>query len=281
MGSTSAGYKYDIYTLKGNGEGVGLTDGLVASDGVNSATRLDSEKANRRLEREAAFPLDLLQKALSVSVGAAESSVDTDRTRLLNALTGATGPGLESAPDTKGPSIDAADGVIRARLASVGLFAAFGAGKEKPLLEALRKGSLLELSLNFDGHRSFDDAAAKRLAQAMPSGLVRLHLSLNRRGDAFLAAVDFSRFDQLHTLTFVANGVCLPDNKVDGLGALCAAFRDMKMLELRCLDLSDNHVGEVPMGKLCESVQNRSNWGLDIKVGGVDMAPWQNSNFGN
>ena len=94
----------------------------------------------------------------------------------------------------------------------------------------------------------FEERAAQRLAEHLPSNLSILSLNLNMHGNTFLLACPFARLEaQLVTLN-------LPSNHIDvtGLMGLVAAFKAHEFAQLSRLNLAGNLIEDEPMMRLYE-----------------------------
>ena len=86
-GEGSARKTYDVYTAcdltkqdaKRKEGAIGLVDGIAAAD----------EDAAGKQKREVYFPFELAKRSLAVKLQISKASVESDRTRILNAIVGA------------------------------------------------------------------------------------------------------------------------------------------------------------------------------------------------
>ena len=240
--SASQGYLYDTYMnldeVRGS-RAVGLTDGVTQRDGRGS-TGLRSKE-----NRESGFPLDAAQKALTILIEKAKSSVEADRARIFNSIIGAS---LSAKPRPYHEKYHSFNSTISGRLAVTTLPAAISARREMPFLQALKAGILKQLQLNFEGYAAFNMSMAIKLAEHLPQGLLGLSINLNGFGDAFLAAVDFENLKSLTSLSLPKNGIT-----GEGARALVAAFDADFLDSLEVLNLSENLIEDEPMMRLFES----------------------------
>ncbi len=201
---------------------IGLTDGVAMIDrglGPHGA----GEAANKA-EREAPFPMSLLDQALGVSLEDAHTSIEHDK-RAIFAHLGLTGV----APATLEAS-------VRGRVALAALRRAFDTGGMllEQCLAALCASPLAHLSMTLSGCEGFDEARAKLLADALPPTLEALTLHFSdvpsAAADAFVKALAANmvspseasykgKLPKLHTLSLVSNALTSDGGYV--LGSAC------------------------------------------------------------
>ncbi|CAK9076488.1 unnamed protein product [Durusdinium trenchii] len=162
------------------GEAELLTDGLTANE-----ERMEQQHRQvvhnvggwaAKGQREANFPVELIQEGLRICISQASASREEDRRRILNSIAGQ--PDLDSIPDLEHPAYSQVD----ERLHSIFALAAWRRALDTPLGPAV--GAALRsdrgrrrLTLHFSGLQGFMDRHLEQMASCLPSGLehVRLH----------------------------------------------------------------------------------------------------------
>ena len=159
------GYKWGVYTLCEDGDGaVGLTDGFAPADG---------DWPPSKQQREAKFPFALAQRALAIELQSAQASVASDKTHILNAMIGETDDFNAPLPE-RHERYDLLNETLRARFAAGSLRAALERDEAAPFFDALAKGRMHELSLDFKGCARFAGGAVDRLGECLPATLQKL-----------------------------------------------------------------------------------------------------------
>jgi len=149
---------------------VGLCDGFAMTDSRNF-------EANK-ISREAFFPVDVAIAALGVRLQESQASVERDRRALLNSLSG----GVPSEqPPKEHARYEYCDGLLRARFAAAALRSVANASAALYVrcLHAMRISSPLKLQICLSRCKSFAQAEAQKLANALPPSVVDLDLGFH------------------------------------------------------------------------------------------------------
>ena len=222
------GYTWGVYTLRdGAGAGaVGLTDGFAPAD-------YDSPPSKQ--QREARFPFALAQQALAIELQSAQASVASDKTHILNAMIGETDDFNAPLPE-RHERYDLLNETLRARFAAGSLRAALERDEAAPFFEALAKGRMHELSLDFERCASFAGGAVDRLVECLPATLQKLAVRSDP-GDHLAGA-----FAPWLRVNSVLTSLNLKGNYIgdDGAKAIGGALRVNGVLT--DLDLADNQL---------------------------------------
>lgn len=215
----------DVYTPLDGGRGVGLTDARA------NAVR-DGVTAGGKAGRESHFPIMLAQKLATVMIERAGTSLDADRTRILNRVAGKHANDLDSTPYEQCHAYNQLNQNLRARLMSLGIVrclseSRLGAQSTGEIFGALHGGKLQSLELSFDAcGPAFTKDAAKRLAHCLPNGLVTLSLRLRGMGDLFLKELSGryhpTQLTQTSSWAGAATSVCALRSPMTRTRALCA-----------------------------------------------------------
>ena len=168
------GYTWGVYTALPEGvtdlfgdmltDAVGLTDGLAPADQDHVAFKQDREKH---------FPFALAQRTLAIELQTAQASVASDKTHILNAMIGETDDFNRPLPE-RHERYDLLNETLRARFAAGSLRAALERDEAAPFFDALAKGRMHELSLDFTGCERFAGGAVDRLGECLPATLQKL-----------------------------------------------------------------------------------------------------------
>lgn len=258
-------YPYDIYNAGGREKkiGVGLTDGFASVDGKWP------NNVRRKLQREATFPLHLIELALETALESAQVSAERDRVHILNVLFGVSCR-IErlNAPPPKvsHPSFAELNGVVSARFAASAVHVALAAYRAKPFLSEMRNGQMHTLVKDFYNHNQMTETSAAQLAEAMPRNLSVLRLDMNKLGDVFLGAVDFTRLDTLTQLILPNN--CISNAGLAHITNAMSSLGGQRLGKLSKLNLAGNLIETDAMMRLFEVVVEREELEGGISVKG-------------
>ena len=220
------GYTWGVYTLSEGGGGVGLTDGLAPADD-------DWPPYKRR--REAKFPFALAQRALAIELQSAQASVGSDKTHILNAMIGETDDFNAPLPE-RHERYDLLNETLRARFAAGSLRAALERDEAALFFDALAKGRMHVLSLDFKGCARFAGGAVDRLGECLPATLQKLTVRSEAGDHLARVLAPWLRVNTVLTALDLSNN----DLGDEGAKAIGAALHVNSVLTQ--LDLSDNQL---------------------------------------
>ena len=255
---------FDVYTALDGGRGVGFTDGKVGSDGPAPGGKTN---------RESKFPLDLAQRLCEVTIETGETSLDSDRTRILNRVAGCTKEELNNPPAKMSPGYSQLNNNLRTRLVRASINRCLSEQSSNyqvtsRLMASLGAGKLRTLDLSFDNCPSFTETVAKQFADALPQSIVNLSLRLRGHGDAFIQRLGESyrhNRELLSTLRSLDLGGNAIGNKritfkeqSHGVGVreLCIAASTGFLKKLDTLRLDSNLIDDIDMNTLCNALTN-------------------------
>jgi hypothetical protein len=191
-------YLYDVYTHSNSGETVGLTDGVVAADMYprNKDGTLNTQaftyKSNyngMRTIRQANFPSKLCEKGLTINLETAEASVDIDRRRILNFISG--NKTTDGEPPTAHESYDYINKLLRSKFAIAAYRRCLEEGKDvKKIRNALSEAPIDNLQLSFHGTRQFKEEASL-FTKSLPTSLKRIDLKFTMQ--LFETSAEFAK----------------------------------------------------------------------------------------
>ena len=215
-----------------------ITDGLVGAE-----TRvLPILGLLCKSRREQSFPMDLLQKGLSVDIAAAQASKEEDKTRILNSVRcpRAKTWALDTAFPTQHPRYDAVNRALASHFALASIQQSYRNGQAQAypstLWQALRSDAeRRSIQVSLTGCQSFRDPDLRILAGNLPSKLQSLRLDLAYTGLERLDDLASASFgNTLHSLAIRFAGSV---RSISGLSSLLCP--SLKHLELWCSDLPD------------------------------------------
>ncbi|CAL1152676.1 unnamed protein product, partial [Cladocopium goreaui] len=206
-----------------------ITDGLVGAE-----TRvLPILGLLCKSRREQSFPMDLLQKGLSVDIAAAQASKEEDKTRILNSVRcpRARTWALDTPFPTQHPRYDAVNRALASHFALTSIQQSYRNGQAQApssLWQALRSDAERKnIQVSLTGCHSFRDPDLRILMDNLPSQLQSLRLDLAYTGlerlDDLAGASGASFGNALQTLVIRFAGSL---RSISGLSALlCPSLR--------------------------------------------------------
>ena len=163
-----------------------ITDGLAGAEG----RILPILGLLRKSQREQAFPMDVLEKGLTVNIAAAQASREEDRTRILNSIAFPRARTLElnSNIPTGHPNYDVVNKALASHFALATIDSSYRQGYDPSrLLQALRSDEeRTKVQLSLTGCQCFDERHLSNLLDHMPSRLQSLRLDLGYTGLEYL-----------------------------------------------------------------------------------------------
>jgi len=171
MGGNSK-YEFDVYTEIDGDRAVGITHGLIPSDGHPDALISTYMKK----QRESKFPLDRILQATNVDVKQAQVSVESERKFILNSITGRS---VDDAVVDDHDKYDELNNILR------GIFVAPGLDriiKEKDVdtitrcLEIVKASNVRMIYLDLEDCSRFDDDVLMKLTDSLPPTLTEFSL---------------------------------------------------------------------------------------------------------
>jgi hypothetical protein len=217
LGIAGRKYTYDMYTavpehtyenLFGKNLSrvvVGITDGVTA---------YDAGYAIFQAERQAHFPLPLLEKAVTFKSREEQASKAEDKAKILSSI----GEGHEDL-----------DNLVHGVMARAGLgkaLAAYGPGERlEPFLQGLTKGRVRDLEVNFKSvpEKWHTEGVMRAIVEAVdPETIETLMLSDSKAAGDWLAPLVGRKFEKLRELRLDGcKGLqSLPEGVFNGMGAL-------------------------------------------------------------
>ena len=183
---------------------VGITDGVTAHDGI----------APVQSNRQAHFPLPLLESAVKFKCLEGEASQPEDKENILSAI---------------GEQHEELDNLVHGVVVKEGLgkaLAAYGPGERlEPFLQGLAKGKVSELTLDFSSVPAEwqKEEVMRAIVEAVdPETIERLELISSEAAGDWLAPLVGRKFERLTDLTLLGcQGLeSLPQGVFDGMGEL-------------------------------------------------------------
>merc|ERR1719359_1029033 len=151
----------DIATIH-NGEPELLTDGF--------AYECDDSEANKmiiKVDREKHFPVALIEKAYTIQVELGEASVEKDKTRILNAITGAE---FDATPDLNHPAFGRVNKFLRSQIIANGQEQLVAAGQMGEMIDCVCADSgRTTLALKLSDQKELRDLAAVVAVGTLPA----------------------------------------------------------------------------------------------------------------
>eukprot|EP00931_Biecheleriopsis_adriatica_P041532 TRINITY_DN23729_c0_g1_i1.p1 TRINITY_DN23729_c0_g1~~TRINITY_DN23729_c0_g1_i1.p1 ORF type:complete len:1169 (+),score=291.15 TRINITY_DN23729_c0_g1_i1:24-3509(+) len=196
----------DFATRSGEGVYV-ITSGLLPSESKAEDAHVGAGLQSK-VKREAVFPHAVALAGLSIKLELAKSSIEMDRTRILNSLAGRPARELDSPPPSQHEKIERANRRLNSMLARCFLCLA-GSHASGELAEAVRKAmqndaDCTKLHLRLGGHRSrsADEEELQFVMTCMPSGLKELSVDLagSQVGDMGLEGMAQKLSDEISQL---------------------------------------------------------------------------------
>lgn len=224
-----------------------ITDGLVGAE-----TRvLPILGLLCKSRREQSFPMDLLQKGLSVDIAAAQASKEEDKTRILNSVRcpRARTWALDTPFPTQHPRYDAVNRALASHFALTSIQQSYRNGQAQApssLWQALRSDAERKnIQVSLTGCHSFRDPDLRILMDNLPSQLQSLRLDLAYTGlerlDDLAGASGASFGNALQTLVIRFAGSL---RRISGLSALlCPSLRRLELWLSDLPDLEDIELG--------------------------------------
>ena len=223
-----------------------ITDGLVGAE-----TRvLPILGLLCKSRREQSFPMDLLQKGLSVDIATAQASKEEDKTRILNSVRcpRARTWALDTPFPTQHPRYDAVNKALASHFALTSIQQSYRNGQQAPstLWQALRSDAeRRNIQVSLTGCHSFRDPDLRILMDNLPSQLQSLRLDLAYTGlerlDDLAGASGASFGNALQTLVIRFAGSL---RSISGLSALlCPSLRRLELWLSDLPDLEDIELG--------------------------------------
>ena len=224
-----------------------ITDGLVGAE-----TRvLPILGLLCKSRREQSFPMDLLQKGLSVDIAAAQASKEEDKTRILNSVRcpRARTWALDTPFPTQHPRYDAVNRALASHFALTSIQQSYRNGQAQApssLWQALRSDAERKnIQVSLTGCHSFRDPDLRILMDNLPSKLQSLRLDLAYTGlerlDDLAGASGASFGNALQTLVIRFAGSL---RSISGLSALlCPSLRRLELWLSDLPDLEDIELG--------------------------------------
>ncbi|CAE8634191.1 unnamed protein product [Polarella glacialis] len=159
-----AALKLDVATVDVSGLAQLITSGLTEEERLEDFRLQSGVGASgwqKKSDREASFPIQLLRKALDIDLTAAKASYNQDKVRILNALAGRRPSLLDSAPDFANPRYHIVNTTLR------GIFAV--AAYRRALQEGLDTSDSSDLPLE----RALREDCSRRELELALSGVMR------------------------------------------------------------------------------------------------------------
>ena len=228
-----------------------ITDGLVGAE-----TRvLPILGLLCKSRREQCFPMDLLQKGLSVDIAAAQASKEEDKTRILNSVRcpRARTVALDTPFPTQHPRYDAVNQALASHFALTSIQQSYrsGQGPAPCLWQALRSDAeRRNIEVSLTGCHNFREPDLQILMDNLPSKLQGLRLDLAYTGLEHLDAGasfgnglnDLNGLNGLQTLVIRFAGSL---RNISGLSAfLCPSLRRLELWFSDLPDLEDIELGK-------------------------------------
>jgi len=154
--------------------------------------------------------------------------VASDKTHILNAMIGETDDFNKQLPE-RHERYDLLNETLRARFAAGSLRAALERDEAAPFFEALAKGRMHELSLDFARCASFAGGAVDRLVECLPATLQKLNVGSNVGDHLAGARAPWLRVNSVLTSLHVGGNKL---NEEAALGIVRAARQQDKMASL-------------------------------------------------
>mmetsp|Transcript_15830 Transcript_15830/g.23806 ORF Transcript_15830/g.23806 Transcript_15830/m.23806 type:complete len:601 (+) Transcript_15830:169-1971(+) len=200
---------YDIYTHSGDGRySVGLTDGVVAADMYprkndgsldTDAQTFESNFNGMQTIRQANFPQELCEKGLSICLETAEASVEMDRKKILNFVSGNINAQEDDEPPETHASYTYINNLLRSKFAIAAYRRRLEEGKDvENVRNALSEAPIEDLQLSFHGTRQFKEEAPL-FTKSLPTSLKRIDLKFTMQ--LFKTSAEFAKgFGRLQRL---------------------------------------------------------------------------------
>ena len=264
----SKSFLLDVAATDANHEAHMITDGLAGAEG----RVLPILGLLCKSRREESFPVDLLQKGLSVDLEAARATRLEDKTRILNSIAfpRSRTAALSRDVPTEHQNYANVNRALASHFALASLESSYRTGHDPSnLLRALHlDGERRLVQLSLTGCRNFDDLHLQNLLNHMPCGLQSLRLDLAYTGVASFDNIgDSLAFaPNLKTLVLRCTGSL---RSMSGLSALmCPSLRHLELWFSNLPDLTDIHLGS----------GNEALWKLHLEelvlyVQGCSMVP--------
>jgi len=230
-----------------------LTDGTAQSDEVEARKHFSPEESNplwHKCQRESKFPISVIRKGLAIDVEAAQASKPTDRTQILNYISGRPAEDLNEPPYPEHPKYREVSTALAGIFAATALRAAIQAETDVsdhgdlPLWKALREDTGRRELVLLLGGLPWRPELSATLGQSLPAGLASLTLDLSNNymgGEGAKGLGEgLARLSSLASLT-----LDLRFNDVGGEGAkvLGEGLVGLSSLTSLTLDLRANDVG--------------------------------------
>mmetsp|Transcript_12011 Transcript_12011/g.26896 ORF Transcript_12011/g.26896 Transcript_12011/m.26896 type:complete len:624 (-) Transcript_12011:164-2035(-) len=227
-----------------------IVDGLSEED-KKTFPRLQVEK---KLQREALFPMETLLVGLEFSVQTAQATVESDRIHILNAIAERPLSDIDLPPFDMHEGYEAVNETIRGAFAKAAFPHVMREGllknpKVLKIMKADQKRTIADLWLP----GAMTDTEVSALADHLPPNLINLHMVLpeSMSGDqgAEAMALNFARMQQLKTVIIDYSGPDTPDykpkSKLTEVGAalLFEGFESLPSLKVAELNMAKNPVG--------------------------------------
>ncbi|CAL1154760.1 unnamed protein product [Cladocopium goreaui] len=220
-----------------------ITDGLVGAE-----TRvLPILGLLCKSRRGQSFPMDLLQKGLSVDIATAQASKEEDKTRILNSVRcpRARTWALDTPFPTQHPRYDAVNKALASHFALTSIQQSYRNGQQAPstLWQALRSDAeRRNIQVSLTGCHNFQDPDLRILIDNLPSKLQSLRLDLAYTGLERLDDLAGASFgNALQTLVIRFAGSL---RSISGLSALlCPSLRRLELWLSDLPDLEDIELG--------------------------------------
>ena len=220
-----------------------ITDGLVGAE-IRVLPILGLLCKSRR---EQSFPMDLLQKGLSVDIATAQASKEEDKTRILNSVRcpRARTWALDTPFPTQHPRYDAVNKALASHFALTSIQQSYRNGQQAPstLWQALRSDAeRRNIQVPLTGCHNFRDPDLRILIDNLPSKLQSLRLDLAFTGLERLDDLAGASFgNALQTLVIRFAGSL---RSISGLSALlCPSLRRLELWLSDLPDLEDIELG--------------------------------------
>jgi len=195
---------------------------------------------NLQVEHEANFPLDLVERALSVRVQDGQASLEKDRRHILNTIAGVSD--LDSEPLREHPGYEAINSLLRGCFANAALRNAAEQGRLANFTFAMRESRRTHVNWDFSGCDRLSDEILEEIACCLPLELETLELHL----------------------------VCCGDVTDSGFGSLVKAISKLPRLHKLMLDLNGTSAGDKTFECLTHSSLPSSLAHVDLRVTGCD-----------
>ena len=251
MGGNSD-YEFDVYTEIDGDRAVGITHGLIPSDGHPDALISTYMKK----QRESEFPLDRILQATNVDVKQAQAPKESDRKFILNSITGRS---VDDAVVDDHDKYDKLNSILRGIFVAPGLERII---KEKDVdtitrcLEIVKASNVRMIYLELNDCSRFDDDVLMKLADSLPPTLSEFSLwsigsavTVNGINECLRKILGCPKLVRLF----------LSRNNIDDVGAKLIADALKNNHSLNTLNLIGNNIGDVGAMAIADALKVNRN----------------------